>query len=1040
MRSTKILMISLVTILMLTSISLPVLSATSISSATRAFALKGPRSDNIVIVAVPSDEVNSSLGTTVDAFMQALRPSDAIDAGILSRSDIKVVKTLSEILDLMLNPAPVYVKNYTGIYTKEEIASMEGVPVDTITYYEVNEESGWTYVEFGAYPGYGINPFAFKEVRYAINFLVNRQEFIDEYLSGLSEPMYMVVSPSNPMMYYVWDIYGKYRFPYSPGIASKLIEDKLTRVGAEKIDGVWHYDGRPTNITVVIRVEDYRRNLGDMISSELERLGFIVTKEYATFSQAVQIVYNSDPAELKWHIYTEGWISGGYTRWDPWHITQFAAPWFGWMPGYQRNGWWQYKNATIDEITDALCNGRYSSGDEYISMYRRAIEIATQEAVRIYVATPYQVYPMMNYVEGETADVNTGLRNVWNLHELYVPGEDTIVLGVLTTISLSGWNPYGGLSDRVSILVRDATSDPLVARHPFSCEAVPFRATYEVLTASPDGTLNVPSDAVVWDSESNKWVQVSEGVTAKSVVIFNLSKLIGAKWHHNITITWADVIAAWAYRWELAQDPDKSSKEPIYWYTSEWFSNIKGLKFDTANNLLYIYTDYWHFDPNEVASYVCLNIINPVELDEIMFYLAFNASEYALTDSRAGSEGIPWLSLVDPDQVSHIKQLAESFINNETVFSEVSKYTRIGSTSYLTMEEWNERLQALINWIDTYGNAWVSQGAYKLAHIDSNTINLTAFRDPSYPFMPGDCYYGYPEPTIIEDINLVPVHIGEPCSIDAYVSAAEPARVSYVLRYPATMTVVDSGDAVKVDDGHYVIQLSADTTSMLEEGKVYELLVYARSEDMNTFDIKSTPLHVEPLVMASETVEAGATEEISASAPEEEVQVNVEVAAEEPVEVVVSVFEDVPITEASTETGSEEPIGYGVDVYVNETEAVRWPMYIEVHYNEADIPPGVPESSLAIYYYNLTANAWMRCSITGVNTAENYVWANITKEEYEAGIGNTFAVFAVPPSVGGELEVPGLVGNCSDYNVPAVAAALAGLVAIACCILISRKQ
>ena len=38
----------------------------------------------------------------------------------------------------------------------------------------------------------------------------------------------------------------------------------------------------------------------------------------------------------------------------------------------------------------------------------------------------------------------------------------------------------------------------------------------------------------------------------------------------------------------------------------------------------------------------------------------------------------------------------------------------------------------------------------------------------------------------------------------------------------------------------------------------------------------------------------------------------------------------------------------------------------------------------------------MRCSSSGVNG--NVLWANITKEEYLAGIGNAFAVFYTGPT------------------------------------------
>ncbi|HTX73876.1 MAG TPA: ABC transporter substrate-binding protein, partial [Rectinemataceae bacterium] len=42
------------------------------------------------------------------------------------------------------------------------------------------------------------NPFAIREVRYAMNFLINRKKIIDEIMSGAGKPMYTPVSDGQP--------------------------------------------------------------------------------------------------------------------------------------------------------------------------------------------------------------------------------------------------------------------------------------------------------------------------------------------------------------------------------------------------------------------------------------------------------------------------------------------------------------------------------------------------------------------------------------------------------------------------------------------------------------------------------------------------------------------------------------------------------------------------------------------------------------------------------------------------------------------------
>ncbi|MBU4190428.1 MAG: hypothetical protein KJ886_05490 [Candidatus Thermoplasmatota archaeon] len=64
-----------------------------------------------------------------------------------------------------------------------------------------------------------------------------------------------------------------------------------------------------------------------------------------------------------------------------------------------------------------------------------------------------------------------------------------------------------------------------------------------------------------------------------------------------------------------------------------------------------------------------------------------------------------------------------------------------------------------------------------------------------------------------------------------------------------------------------------------------------------------------------------------------------------------------------------------VEVTVPETMTVEW-VYIEVPYSEDDLPSGVDESKLRLFYW--TDTGWEKCENTGVDTVNNIVWANIT--------------------------------------------------------------
>ena len=80
---------------------------------------------------------------------------------------------------------------------------------------------------------------------------------------------------------------------------------------------VWNYENEPIEITFFIRSDDpVRKAIGEILSSELEEIGFKVKKEFGDLNKAYVVVYGSNPVEQKWSLYTEGWGSSGFTRYD----------------------------------------------------------------------------------------------------------------------------------------------------------------------------------------------------------------------------------------------------------------------------------------------------------------------------------------------------------------------------------------------------------------------------------------------------------------------------------------------------------------------------------------------------------------------------------------------------------------------------------------------------------------------------------------------------------------------------------------------------
>jgi peptide/nickel transport system substrate-binding protein len=433
-----------------------------------------------------------------------------------------------------------------------------------------------------------LNPFSIREIRYAMNFIYDRDFLIDEIWKGTAARMDDVLGPFHPEVPTIADIKLTHGFTYDFERANSMVENAMVLAGAEKRAGKWYYKDEPVIIKALIRVEDERRDMGDMFAAELEKLGFSIDYAHSTFGPAIDIVYGTDPAEFQWGFYTEGWGMGA-SRWITAIIGDFGGAadpelgdWSGNMPGWNEEGWWQYYSPglEIDTLSTDIYYGRYTDIEDREEKVRTAIDLMLDESVRIFGVRRLSAYPARRDVQGLTQDIGQGLRGgSWAPREAYREGSDTLTFASLwvwteTTV----WNMYDGFNDVYSVDIARSTYDPVVWRHPFTSSAQPFRSPYEVTTEGPDGTMSVPSDAYKWDADADAWVTVGSGVEATSKVVFDKSLVTHSKWHHGIDITMADILYYMASTWDCAEDIDKSTRESALASSALGFINtIKGI-------------------------------------------------------------------------------------------------------------------------------------------------------------------------------------------------------------------------------------------------------------------------------------------------------------------------------------------------------------------------------------------------------------------------------------------------------------------------------
>lgn len=746
----------------------------------------GPASDAIIFKRVPLDVVPEALKAgDIDYYIYGLRPSQAIALRTIPGIDLYYAP--AGLVDIILNPAP--------------------------------------------YKGDKLNPLSIREVRFALNYIMNRDYVVNEIYKGFAAPMVTFLSSYDPDFVTIYDIIAKYEFGYNLELADKLVTAAMTKAGATKVGGKWTYKGQPISFNFIIRIEDERREIGDSFASDLEKLGFTVNRLYMPFAQAIDVIYGTDPIDHEWDLYTEGWGKSAPDKYDYGTINQFGAPWLGWMPGWAEPTFWNYENGTIDDLGQKIYNGQFKSKAERDQLYKKATEMIIQESIRIWAATRLDIQPAKSYVSGLTNDLGTGLRSPLTTREAYISGKPTVTVGHLWVhTSTSVWNPFGGHSDVYSVDIWRNVYDPFVWNHPFSGLPMPFRTSYNVKTAGPDGQLDVPSDAFLWDTQSQSWKLVGSGVKATSLVTFDLSKYIGGKWHDGTTITWADVI--WGiYSWfDLVYNPSKASLEgTLASQYEDVFALFKG--FRIVGNNLEVYIDYWHFDPNYIATFAAPPQIHyPWVVGAGMDDVVLNKKTAAYSQAASRARNVPWLSMVLKDHASMVASSLSSF--KASGFFPSNVFT-IAGKSYATSSEATARIDSALNWFNTYGHLVISDGPFYLYKYDpaAQYAEIRAFRDATYPFSPGKWYFGKPETPQIKSVSVPTVLQGQAAKVEVEVQGPTPLGVIYLIKDTRTGAIMGSGSGTAVSPTKFSIELSSDFTGKLSVG-VYELTIAGFSEQV----------------------------------------------------------------------------------------------------------------------------------------------------------------------------------------------------------------
>ena len=574
------------------------------------------------------------------------------------------------------------------------------------------------------------NPFSIKDVRFALNYLVDRKLIVNELMGGYGTTMISNYGPFDPDYLYIVDALESFHFRYNPSLAEEMITTALSDVGAKKINGMWTYDGKDIELIAFIRSDDpVRKSIGEILSYELERIGFKVTKDFGDLNKAFVNVYGSNPADMKWSFYTEGW--GGrsaFVKYDPVGLGQMYSPWFSNMPGFNEPSYWTYQNDYLDTITQKIYTGNFSSADERIDLFKEATIEGVNESVRIFLASKIDQYVVNEKIDGIINDLGAGVPTRFTPINARTDS-DSLKIGV-KQIYQGAWNPVMGISDIYSRQIWDTLYDPSVFKHPYTGDTFPIRTDYVIETAGSDGKLDVPDDAIIWDPVLQSWREVDPNTQATSKVTFDLTL---SKWHNGSLMDMNDVLHSLYFTIEWGseqQEDDKTFDTEFTPRASQTVKTLIGVR-PLDEKTLEVYVDYWHFDEAEIADWASLWSSVPWELMTAMEQSVIDG-KVSFSRSGAVSKSVNWLSLIVPNDAEIIKQYLTEFKDSSHVPPALDYFD-------LRNNYFDSRYDASIKWIEEYNHAVISNGPFYLQSYspESRTITIRAFADESYPFEAG---------------------------------------------------------------------------------------------------------------------------------------------------------------------------------------------------------------------------------------------------------------------------------------------------------------
>ncbi|NJE31100.1 peptide ABC transporter substrate-binding protein [Thermococcus sp. 18S1] len=620
-----------------------------------------------------------------------------------------------------------------------------------------------------------LNPFAIRKVRFAMNYLVNREHIVGEIYNGVAAPMLSCVRLSHPASGYIEPVYAALNLTAGGNeeLALQMIETameeaagEVTRYGhrLERVNGTWHFDGRPVTVKLAVRTEDERAKLGVYIAEQLRKAGFAVEMVYLDRQKASKVIFNEPPSDYGWNVYTGRWFADKSSGlWMDDYAAWFYSAWYGYLLGgvgpehmntvtvldflmevgngnpdrgleaigaeyYGRaSELGEMLNWTEEELTRLLynlsaeVNGEsyaITSADQYWDLQKLAVGIGIMESARVFLVEEWELSPVnRERVTGVTPDSTTGILNRWSLLGASTPDGVLRVAYFVPTCGLCGaFNPVDGFDSPVVPVSLWGFVHAPGGRVGSGGLYEPYECNWTV----ERGNFTVPEDAVVYN-QSLGWIALHAGETAVVRITFTCRPVM---WHDGVELRGADFkyYLAFLYTWAYRDGPDDPYYDENLENTAESLSDVLGFEF-TGNGYV-VYGTYAHPFADDVTARHYLHYPTfPWELYHAMSELVARTGEYGIVRDYSFSRGPLCLNLLEREHAMDLKRVLELLEERKEVPGAIAG----------DVDDPTEGYERTMAWIEKRGHAFISNGPFYIEKCEPRNLylELRAFRGVS---------------------------------------------------------------------------------------------------------------------------------------------------------------------------------------------------------------------------------------------------------------------------------------------------------------------